>query len=178
MGVAISLFWRQVTKDSLALVTGSAEVDQASGSALPSGPFLSAALPCHPQFDSPHGHRMPAMCFLIWTCFCSAFQARIVRFTLLRVLLDICLLQRSHPICQKMVLPSNFIQHLTPLTISAATTLLPIINISSALLESSPNWSSLLLLLSLLPQPERYFKNISQIMSRLRIFQLIPVSLE
>ena len=50
-----------VTKDPLALVTGSREADQASGLAQSSRPFLSASLPCCPQADFPRGHTM-ALC--------------------------------------------------------------------------------------------------------------------
>lgn len=77
-----------------------------SGSALPSEQFLSALLPCqtqhwlHPEAGAPHGSRMAASnmqatCFLIWGCFCSAFQARIPGFALIRVLLDISLQRHS-----------------------------------------------------------------------------------
>lgn len=75
-------------------------------------------------------------------CLGSAFQARIPRFTLIRVLLDISLLQHS---------PSNlsencwvYLQNISsiqpPLTTAAVTTLLPAIGMSPGLLESVPNW--------------------------------------
>ena len=139
----------------------------------------SALLPL--QADFPDGHTMAAMCLLIWICFCSAFQWRILRPTLIRVLLDIVLLQHSHPICQNgsafksyPVSTAGFILSPSPLQ-----SLLPTTNTSPGLLESSPNWSPpLLLLLTLQLKPERYLKNVSQITSRLRIFQLLPISLE
>ena len=132
-----------ITKDPLALVTGSREADQASGLAQSSRPFLSASLPCCPQADFPRGHTMAAMCLLIWIRFCSAFRGRTLRLTLIRALLDIVLLQHSHPICQN---GSAFRSYPTStsgciLSPSPLLSLRPTTTISPGLLESSPNWS-------------------------------------
>ena len=131
----------KVTKDPLALVTGSGEADHAPGLTQSSRPFLSASLPCYPQADFPRGHTMAAMC-LIWICFCSAFQGRILRVILIRVLLGIVLLQHSQPICQN---GSAFKSYPTStsgfiLSPSLLPSLRPTTNISPGLLESSPNW--------------------------------------
>ena len=138
----------------------------------------SALLPL--QADFPDGHTMAAMCLLIWICFCSAFQGRILRPTLIRVLLDIVLLQHSHPICQNgsafksySTSTSGFILSPSPLL-----TLLRTTNTSPGFLESSPNWSPP----ASAPHPpaeaRTILKNVSQITSLLRIFQLLPISLE
>ena len=69
----------------------------------------SALLPL--QADFPNGHTMAAMCLLIWICFCSAFQGRILRPTLIIESSLILFFSSIHIQSVKMVLPSDLIRH-------------------------------------------------------------------
>lgn len=83
------------------------------GSALPSGQFLPATLPCQRSTASCLGLPLlmntgwlPATCGPCASslgCFCSAFQAKIPRFTPIKFSLDISLLQHLHLISQRML---------------------------------------------------------------------------
>lgn len=92
------------------------------------GQFLPATLPCQRSTASPLGLPLlmntgwlPATCGPCASslgCFCSAFQAKIPRFTPIKFPLDISLLQHLHLISQRM-LGSAFkihaaCNHLTP----------------------------------------------------------------
>ena len=169
----------KVIKDPLALVTGSGEADHAPGLTQSSRPFLSASLPCYPQADFPHGHTMAAMC-LIWICFCSAFQGRSWGSSWLEFSLVLCF-SSIHNQSVKMVLPSNLIRHQHQVLFSHH---LHYHHYGQPPTFHLDYWShlltgpSLLLLLTLLLKPERYFKNVSYITSLLRAFQWLPISLE
>lgn len=104
--------------------------------------------------------------FLIGTCFCSAFQVKIPRFTLVRVLIDTSFLQHSHLISQKMIGSAFKIytacNHLSP----------------HPLLPSVPSHQHFIRLIRGIFRLLLLFPLLSQIMSLLRIFQWLPISHE